>query len=102
MLRSLLGAALGRAASEKTLGRGMLGAGLGLIATRIATRSFPGAAVIGGGLVAKYLWDRKRERDAREADGETGSDDTDMAAARAQSETTMDETIRPDPASAPD
>lgn len=63
MLRSVLGSTLGRAAGEKTLGRGMLGAGLGLIAARIATRSLPGAALVGGGLVAKYLWDRKRERE---------------------------------------
>ncbi|MEM8695638.1 MAG: hypothetical protein AAGE05_06410 [Pseudomonadota bacterium] len=72
IIRSLARSAIGSGVRNRTAGRGLLGAGLGLIAARIATRSLPGAALVGGGLVAKYLWDRKREREAAEtAEGET-------------------------------
>jgi hypothetical protein len=40
----------------------LLGAAIGLVATRIASRSLPGAVAIGGVLVAKTLYDRKRQR----------------------------------------
>jgi hypothetical protein len=68
IFREIARGAVGGQVRNRTAGRGLLGAGLGLIAARIATRSLPGAALVGGGLVAKYLWDRKRERDAAEAD----------------------------------
>ena len=60
---SVIGAAAGHLVGKETAGRGMLGAGLGFIATRIATRSVPGAILVGGGLLAKTLYDRKRARD---------------------------------------
>ena len=56
---------LGSKVASKTRGAGIAGAALGFFATRIATRSLPGAALVGGGLLAKHLWDRKREREAR-------------------------------------
>ena len=72
-----------------------MGAGLGLAATRIATRSLPGAALVGGGMLAKYLWDRKQERDASGGTGLT-SEDAEMATARASGETIMAESTAPE------
>jgi hypothetical protein len=51
-----------------------LGKGIaGLALTRIATRSVPGAIIVGGGLIAKLLYDRRHaaSNPARDADGET-------------------------------
>lgn len=62
MLRSIAGAVLGSVIAEKSAGKGLLGAGLGVVATRLATRSMPGALLIGGALVAKTLYDRQRNR----------------------------------------
>ncbi|QLC25790.1 hypothetical protein HFP57_12690 [Parasphingopyxis algicola] len=86
LIRSIARGAVGSGVRRRTAGRGILGAGLGLIAARIATRSLPGAALVGGGLVAKYLWDKKREREAAETGG-LDARDAEMAAARAEGET---------------
>lgn len=51
--------------------RSMKTAIAGAALTRIATRSVPGAIVIGGGILAKTLYDRRRERRAGEQ-GQTG------------------------------
>lgn len=61
LLRTIAGAVVGEAIGQKR-GHGLLGAGLGIIATRIATRSLPGALAVGGALVAKRLYDRRKER----------------------------------------
>lgn len=61
LLRTLAGAAVGEAVGRRK-GHGLLGAGLGILATRIATRSLPGALAIGGALVAKKLYDQRQER----------------------------------------
>jgi hypothetical protein len=45
-------------------GRGMVQTLLGTAAARIATRSVPGAILVGGGLLAKALYDRKQGRQA--------------------------------------
>ena len=37
----------------------------GAALTRIATRSVPGALVVGGGLLAKTLYDRRRKRNVQ-------------------------------------
>lgn len=42
--------------------------------TKIATRSLPGAAVVGGGLVIKTLFDRSKSRRAARRDGEKALD----------------------------
>jgi len=50
-----------------------LGKGIaGLALTRIATRSVPGAIVVGGGLIAKMLYDRRHAASdpAQNTDGE--------------------------------
>lgn len=58
---TLIGAAAGEIIGRKTAGRGLLGAGLGVLATRLATRSIPGALMVGGGLLAKSLWDKRQQ-----------------------------------------
>lgn len=63
LIRSITQGAVAGAVGNRSTGRGLLGAGMGLLATRIAMRSLPGALVVGGALVAKTLWDRKREKD---------------------------------------
>lgn len=65
----LLDVAAGRLFAEKadapkpkgSIGRSLAGAAL----TRLATRSVPGALVVGGGLLAKGLYDRRRAKRAR-------------------------------------
>ena len=59
MLKSLAGAIVGEVIGRRQ-GRGLLGAGIGLVATRIATRSLPGAILVGGVLLAKKLYDHKK------------------------------------------
>ncbi|WP_206238491.1 hypothetical protein [Novosphingobium terrae] len=46
-----------------SLPRKLVGAAL----TRIATRSVPGAIVVGGALLAKHLYDKKKEHEAEAA-----------------------------------
>jgi hypothetical protein len=41
-------------------GRGLTGTLLGTMAARFATRSVPGAIIVGGGLLAKTLYDRAK------------------------------------------
>jgi hypothetical protein len=45
MLRSIAGAVVGEVIGRKR-GNGLLGAGLGIVATRIATRSIPGLFLV--------------------------------------------------------
>lgn len=45
----------------RSLGETLLAAGV----ARVATRSLPGAVVIGGGLLAKALYDRRKGRSAK-------------------------------------
>ena len=59
--KAAVGAALGSVIAERTAGKGLLGAGLGVIATRLATRSLPGALLVGGAIAAKTLYDRRRQ-----------------------------------------
>ncbi len=62
LVPGVVAAAAGRAA----LAPGLVGAGLGLIAKRVALSSVPGAVLVGGVLAVKYLRDKKKG-DAREA-----------------------------------
>lgn len=84
MLRGLGRMAIRRGVASRAAGKGLLGAGIGLVASRLAMRSLPGAALVGGALLAKYLWDRKRERNALAE--ELSPEDADMAIARAEGE----------------
>ena len=55
-------------AKDAVENRSMLHALAAYGATKVATRSLPGAALVGGGLLAKTLWDRSRgRRSARRA-----------------------------------
>lgn len=54
---------------KRSLTKGLAGAAV----TRIATRSVPGAIVVGGGFLAKVLYDRRRKRRAA-AEPETTDD----------------------------
>lgn len=56
MIPAVVGGTVGKA----TAGKGLLGAGIGMVAARIASRSVPGAMLVGGALVAKYLYDKKK------------------------------------------
>ena len=44
------------------------GAIAGAVITRLATRSVPGALIVGGGMLAKSLYDRRRAHRARRAE----------------------------------
>lgn len=48
---------------------------LGTTAARLATRSVPGALLVGGGLLAKTLYDRSKKRGEAEAEGERKLDE---------------------------
>jgi hypothetical protein len=59
MLRSIAGAVVGEMIGRKR-GNGLLGAGIGLVATRIATRSLPGLLLVGGAIAAKTIYDQRK------------------------------------------
>ncbi|MET3470456.1 hypothetical protein ABIC78_000958 [Novosphingobium sp. 1529] len=70
--KGLAGRVLGKALPVRTPGgliRGpsLVGSLVGTAIARVATRSVPGAIVVGGGLVAKALYDRRKIRRARAA-----------------------------------
>jgi hypothetical protein len=47
---------------DTVLGKGLTGKIAGAALTRLATRSVPGAIVVGGGILAKLLYDRRKAR----------------------------------------
>jgi hypothetical protein len=61
MLRSLAGAVVGEVIGRKR-GHGLLGAGIGVVATRLATGSIPGLLLVGGAIVAKSIYDQRKGR----------------------------------------
>ena len=61
MLKSIAGAVLGEVIGRKR-GHGLLGAGIGLVATRVASRSIPGLLFIGGAIAAKSIYDKRKNR----------------------------------------
>jgi hypothetical protein len=63
LLKTIVGAVIGEEVGRRK-GHGLLGLGLGVIATRVATRSLPGALAVGGALMAKRLYDRRKARKA--------------------------------------
>jgi hypothetical protein len=69
--RTLLGVKYSDGKAHKIIdGRTMTQTLIGTAAARIATRSVPGALVVGGGLLAKTLYDRSRNRAEVKAEGE--------------------------------
>ena len=61
MLKTMVGAVIGEVIGRKS-GNGLLGAGLGIVATRLATRSIPGLLLVGGAFAAKSIYDKRKER----------------------------------------
>lgn len=61
LLKTIAGAVVGEVVGRKR-GHGLLGDGLGIAATRIATRSIPGALLVGGALLAKTVYDKRKKR----------------------------------------
>lgn len=61
MLKSIAGAVVGEVIGRKR-GHGLLGAGIGLVATRLATRSIPGLLLVGGAMAAKSIYDQRKGR----------------------------------------
>jgi hypothetical protein len=61
LLKTIAGAVVGEAVGKRR-GRGLLGAGIGIAATRLATRSVPGALLVGGAFLAKTLYDKRKKR----------------------------------------
>ena len=61
MLRSIAGAVVGEVIGRKR-GHGLLGAGVGVVATRLATRSIPGLLLVGGAIAAKSIYDQRKGR----------------------------------------
>lgn len=61
----VLGRQFGKGKAKKIVkGRSMTQTLLGTAIARIATRSVPGAIIVGGGLLAKTLYDRRRATEA--------------------------------------
>lgn len=72
--RGLLGNRTGAARAKKIIrGRTMGETLIGTALARVATRSVPGAIVVGGGLLAKTLYDRRHGKSAK-AQGEAAVD----------------------------
>jgi|TARA_R110001606_G_C15389203_1_gene651296 hypothetical protein len=63
-LRTVTATVVGEEIARRRHGSGLVGFGLGFIATRIATRSLPGALLVGGALIAKKLYDDAKEDEA--------------------------------------
>ena len=61
MLKSIAGAVVGEVIGRKR-GHGLLGAGIGVVASRMATRSIPGLLLVGGAIVAKSIYDQRKGR----------------------------------------
>ncbi|MEZ5735290.1 MAG: hypothetical protein R3E09_05700 [Novosphingobium sp.] len=65
--RSLLTAKYSPGQAEKLMkNRTLLGTLASTALARVATRSVPGAIVVGGGLLAKTLYDRRKARESAE------------------------------------
>lgn len=62
-IRNLTTAFVSNEARKRGKGNGLLGFGAGMLAARIATRSIPGALLVGGAILAKALYDRSKERE---------------------------------------
>lgn len=63
LIRNVTTALVGNEARKRGKGNGLLGFGVGVLAARIATRSLPGALLVGGAMVAKALYDRSKDED---------------------------------------
>ena len=62
MIRSIIGALLGREIDRRDGAGGIRGAAVGMVAARVLSRMGPLGMVLGGGYVAKKAYDRHRAR----------------------------------------
>ena len=60
MIRSIIGALVGRELHRRSQGSGLKGAAVGALAARAMTRMGPLGMLLGGGYVAKKAYDRHR------------------------------------------
>ncbi len=73
--RTVLGAKFSPAKAKNVIaGRSMFQTLIGTAVARIATRSIPGAIVVGGGLLAKALYDRRQGKRSARAEGSRAID----------------------------
>ncbi len=69
--RTLLGATYSKGTARDIVeGRSMTQTLVSTALARLATRSIPGALLIGGGMLAKSLFDRRKSRGQAKAEGE--------------------------------
>lgn len=69
--RGVLGVKYSPEKAQKIVkGRSMAQTLIGTAIARVATRSVPGAILVGGGLLAKALYDRRKDAQAARAEGE--------------------------------
>ncbi|MFK7841454.1 MAG: hypothetical protein AB8B54_04240 [Sphingorhabdus sp.] len=61
LVRNIFTTVVGNETRKHAKGDGLLNFGLGMIAARIATRSIPGALLVGGALIAKKIYDDSKE-----------------------------------------
>jgi hypothetical protein len=73
-ITKIIPALVGDAAGKAGVGKGLLGAGIGMVAARIASRSVPGALLVGGMMVAKWLYDKNQKEAAAEAEVAAAAD----------------------------
>lgn len=60
MLRSIIGALVGKQIDQRDGRGGLKGAALGMLAARAVTRTGPLGLLLGGGYVAKKYYDRRK------------------------------------------
>ena len=66
LIRTMGKAAIAKGIQKHGARKGLLGFGIGMVATRIATRSIPGALLVGGAFLAKSLYDKKKANEQKE------------------------------------
>ena len=71
VLKSILAGGLGSAAANAAPGGAMIKAGAAAMASRLALRSLPGAALVGGLLLARHLYKARKEKAAHITDADT-------------------------------
>ncbi len=60
MLRSIIGGLVGKEMTERRGRGGLKGAAIGMLAARAATRTGPLGLILGGGYLAKKMYDRHK------------------------------------------
>ncbi|MCC2978762.1 MULTISPECIES: hypothetical protein [unclassified Sphingomonas] len=60
MLRTIIGALVGKELDQRDGRGGLKGAAIGMLAARAVTRTGPLGLLLGGGYVAKKMYDRRR------------------------------------------